>query len=73
MRADSYLFGLKKLFELLAGSPFLARERPEFDPPVRLHPYGSHIVIYRVENGELMVLRVLHGRQDWRRELESST
>ena len=45
--------------------PFLARERREFTPPVRIHPSGKHLVVYRVEAEELLVIRVLGGQQDW--------
>ena len=47
----------------------MARERQEFDPPVRLHPYGAHMIVC-VENGAgILVIRILHGRQDWERAL----
>lgn len=45
--------------------PGRARERPEFDPPVGIHPSGAHIVVYRIEGDHLAILRVLGGRQDW--------
>lgn len=47
----------------------MTRERQVFDPPVRLHPYGAHMIVC-VENGAgILVIRTLHGRQDWERAL----
>ena len=63
--ADLYHDGLFDLFDLLAASPGIARERREIDPPVRVHPYGSHIVIYRAEGADILIIRVRHGREDW--------
>jgi len=45
--------------------PELGRERVEFDPPVRLHLSGEHIIIYRIEADHLAILRILGGKQDW--------
>jgi len=42
-QAERYHEGMVSVFELLADNPQLARERREFDPPVRLHPYQAHI------------------------------
>lgn len=64
-QADSYLRGLAGLFQTLAEFPEIARERREITPPVRLHPYRAHLIIYRAEPDHLLVIRVVHGRQDW--------
>lgn len=66
-QAESYHAGLERIFEFLAANPKAARERAEFAPPVRLHPFGAHVVVYRIIGDDIMVVRVLHGRQDWER------
>lgn len=69
-QAELYHAGLVNAFERIADQPLTARERLEFRPPVRLYPYRAHIVVYLVdEAGGVMVVRVLHGRQDWERRL----
>ena len=45
--------------------PEMARERPEFDPPVRIHPSAEHLIVYRLEDDHRAILRVLGGGQDW--------
>ncbi|MGP1395162.1 MAG: type II toxin-antitoxin system RelE/ParE family toxin [Inquilinaceae bacterium] len=64
--ADAYHDKLENTFQLLAERPHLARQRPEIDPPVRVHPCGSHVVIYTVglDRG-VLIIRVRHGREDW--------
>ena len=64
-QATRYLRGLQALLRTLQEFPDLARERPEFTPPVRLHPYRRHLVIYRAEADHLIVLRILHARRNW--------
>ena len=53
--------------DLIADNPRIARERAEFNPPVRLHPYQSHTIVYLLNDMGVLVVRVLHGRQDWER------
>ncbi|AWB49856.1 type II toxin-antitoxin system RelE/ParE family toxin [Gemmobacter aquarius] len=63
-QAEAYLAGLGKIFDLLAEHPEIARLRTEFVPPLRLHPYRAHLIIF--QSGEtLEVIRVVHGRTDW--------
>lgn len=64
-QAEAYEAGLFRVFDLLAGNPRLARERRELRPPVRLHPYGSHMIVYAIDGEHILIVRVLHGRQDW--------
>ncbi|PLL14332.1 type II toxin-antitoxin system RelE/ParE family toxin [Tabrizicola sp. TH137] len=63
-QADRYADGLFALFDLLAAFPEMARERDEFTPPVRIHPTGAHLVIYRWEGGPVEIIRILHAHQN---------
>lgn len=64
-QADRYVDGITAVFELLCAMQGIARERPEFNPPVRIHPYGAHLIIYRTIEDRVEVLRTLGGRQNW--------
>ena len=64
-QADAYLRALAGAFDALAAAPEMARERTEFDPPVRVHPFRAHLVIYRAEADHVAVIRVVHARRDW--------
>ena len=70
-QADRYIDGLVAVFDLLRSMPRIARERTEFTPPVRIHPTGPHLVIYRIAAPHLEILRVVGGRQDWQKLLEA--
>ena len=65
-QADRYHLHLRTALEILAQNPKAARERKEITPPVRVHPSGSHLIVY-VENeiGGILVIRVRHCREDW--------
>ncbi|WP_262694707.1 type II toxin-antitoxin system RelE/ParE family toxin [Kordiimonas aquimaris] len=65
-QAEKYHVGLEQAFEFLAASPEAARERVEINPTVRIHPYGSHMIVYVIKpSGDVFILRVRHGREDW--------
>lgn len=47
----------------------MTRERPEFNPPVRLYPYQAHMIGYIIRDDGILIIRILHGRQDWEKYL----
>lgn len=64
--AKRYHDELFALFELIAANPRMARERHEISPPIRIHPFKAHLVVYRInEDGSIFVIRVRHGHEDW--------
>lgn len=64
-RADHYLDELVLAFERVAQSPALHRQRLEFTPPARIFPFRSHLIVYLDLEGQVTILRILGGRQDW--------
>ncbi|WP_264319382.1 type II toxin-antitoxin system RelE/ParE family toxin [Rhizobium terrae] len=50
---------------MLADNPRMARERRELKPPMRLHPHQAHVIAYTIREHDILIVRVLHGRQDW--------
>ncbi|MDO9418624.1 type II toxin-antitoxin system RelE/ParE family toxin [Pararhizobium sp.] len=69
-----YHHSLEELFELLADNPEVARERQEITPPVRVHPFGAHMIIYKVEHdGSVLIVRISHNRENWVSLIPSST
>jgi toxin ParE1/3/4 len=66
-KAEKYHAELHQAFVFLADNPFVSNERYEFDPPVRIHPHGKHLIVYTVEDSFILVIRVLHQRMDLNR------
>jgi len=65
-QADHYHEKIERMIELLAENPRMARERFEISPPVRIHPFQSHLIVYTVdENGDIFIVRIRHGHEDW--------
>jgi toxin ParE1/3/4 len=65
-QAEKYHLELEQAFHFLAANPMAVRERTEINPPVRVHPCGSHLIVYVVQpSGDVFILRVRHRREDW--------
>ena len=67
VQARQYHDELFALFDLIAASPRIARERFELTPPMRIHPFKAHLVVYRIE-ADVFIVRVRHGHEDWANE-----
>lgn len=69
LQARRYHDDLFAVLELIAANPRMAREREEISPPVRIHPFKAHLIVYRVEESEtIFVIRIRHGHEDWASE-----
>jgi toxin ParE1/3/4 len=65
-QARQYHEELFAIFDLIAANPRIARERPELSPPLRIHPFKAHLIVYQIDvDGDLFVVRVRHGHEDW--------
>ncbi|WP_353256892.1 type II toxin-antitoxin system RelE/ParE family toxin [Hyphomonas sp.] len=64
-QTEGYLASVYAAFRTIADFPYANREYAEFKPPVRVYPHRSHLILYRVEDERLTIVRVRHGREDW--------
>lgn len=64
-QAEAYLGGLGDVLDLLALHPEIAREHADLTPPVRMHPYRAHLIIYRADE-VLDVIGIPVMRMNWR-------
>lgn len=64
-QAERYQDALEAAFDLIGEFPEMARERAEYDPPVRIHPCKSHVLIYLIEPEGPLIIRVRHAQEDW--------
>jgi toxin ParE1/3/4 len=64
-QSEVYEQELATMLDTLAEMPYLGPERQASRQAVRLMPCGSHNILYIVENENVVVLRVLHGLQNW--------
>ncbi|WP_415918950.1 type II toxin-antitoxin system RelE/ParE family toxin [Tateyamaria sp. SN6-1] len=64
-QAEAYLRDLDQMFAMLSDFPEMARLRTEFTPPVRLHAFRKHVIIYLEDETHVDVIRVVHGRANW--------
>jgi toxin ParE1/3/4 len=64
--ARRYHNELFDLLDLIADNPRIARERTEIKPPIRIHPFKAHLIVYRiVEDDAVFIVRIRHGHEDW--------
>ena len=63
--ARTYLSTIFDMFDTLAAYPNLGPERRSAQGYVRLMPCEAHNILYVIENEDVVILRVLHGLQNW--------
>jgi len=64
VRAKRYDSSLRQGILHLAHHPNLGQARPEFGQSIRSFSVESHVVIYEATDTDLIVLRIIHPRQD---------
>ena len=71
-QANQYSDSLKEKCQFLADTPLLCRERDEFTPPVRIHTHKRHLIIYKITEDHILIIRILHERMNVEDQLASS-
>jgi toxin ParE1/3/4 len=62
--ADRLIDSITDRFFLLARSPYIGRSRDDLGPGYRGFPVETYLIIYCLEGGDVLVLRVVHGRRE---------
>jgi toxin ParE1/3/4 len=50
--------------ELIGLNPEIARLRTELERQVRIHTVGSHMVVFNIEDGTIVIVRILSAGQN---------
>ncbi len=63
--ADRLIDSIVNRFFLLANHPHIGRARDEdLRPGLRSFPSGEYVIVYRIEDGDVLILRVLRGSRN---------
>ena len=63
--ANRLIDSITNRFLLLASHPHLGRSRDDdFGVGARSFPVGEHVIVYCVENEDVLILRMAHGSRD---------
>jgi len=62
--ADRWIDTLEEKIQLLADNPLMGPSRPDIARELRYHPVGNHLLLYRVIQGGIEIVRVVHGARD---------
>jgi toxin ParE1/3/4 len=63
--ADRFIDSITNRFYLLARHPNIGRPRDrDLRPGLRSFPVGNYVIIYRVEHGDVLILRVLRSSRN---------
>jgi len=62
--ADGVIDAITERFYLLAEFPYMGRARDDLRSGLRSFPVGQYAIIYTIDDGDVQILHVFHGRQD---------
>tara|TARA_R110000787_G_scaffold47549_3_gene114984 strand:- start:208 stop:507 length:300 start_codon:yes stop_codon:yes gene_type:complete len=68
-RSETYLEEFRRCFDLISRNPGIGRNMDRIRPGLRRYDRGSHLVFYMSGATGLLVVRVLHARQDPHRHI----
>lgn len=62
-QSGKYIAQIRNAIELIGLNPEMARQRTELERPVRIHTVGSHMVVFNIEEGMIVIVRILSAGQ----------
>ena len=63
-QSDEYLDKLYEVFHFLAGNPELGKIWQHRAAPFYMFPAGSHFVVYDLIDDQVIIITILHGKQN---------
>jgi len=62
--ADRLIESITTRFVLLGTHPRAGRRRDDLRPGMRGFPVGEHVILYRIEGSDALILRIVRGNRD---------
>lgn len=62
--AETYLAGLRAAFDRILEYPRIGPVYPDVVPEIRVLAYRSHRIFYQIDGDVVLIVRLLHKRQD---------
>lgn len=62
--AEKLVRAVNSKCELLARSPMIGRARPELRSDLRSFPYEAYLILYRIIDGGVEIVRVVHAARN---------
>ena len=62
--ADRIIDTITDRFWLVAQHPHIGRHRDDLRPGLRSFPAGDYVILYRIDDDDVLILHVLHGARD---------
>jgi toxin ParE1/3/4 len=62
--ADDIIDALTERFYLLSQYPRMGRARDDLSPGLRSFAVGQYVIVYAIDDEDVHILHVFHGRQD---------
>ena len=62
--ADGAIDGITERFYVLSQYPRMGRTRDDLRPGLRSLAVGQYVIVYAIEDEDVQILHVFHGRQD---------
>ncbi len=69
---DRYLEAMWNRFETILSNPQQFRFRRDLFPDCQLASQGKHVILFRIKDDALQIVRVLHSAMDFRKQLSDS-
>lgn len=63
-RADGFIDSITGRFYLLSENPYIGRSRDDLRSGLRSFPVGQHVILYRIDNEDVVILHVFRGSRD---------
>jgi toxin ParE1/3/4 len=68
-QAEAYATHMREAIHLLEVQPKLAPLHNEYMPPVRIHTWRNHYIVYQTSSAGIYIVRILHQASDLTRHL----
>jgi toxin ParE1/3/4 len=62
--ADNVVDAIVERFHLLSQYPRIGRVRDDLRPGLRSFPVGQYVILYVIDDEDVGIVHVFHGRQD---------